>query len=159
MDYIGELGPLALASRLRRLLHTLTSDGEKVYQSLNIKFKIKWFPVLHLLANHAPLSLMRVAEALGMAHPSAIEVIDDLTKEGLILSQRSKSDRRQRDLSLSTKGKRVYDLLQPVWEAFEKAGREATTECGNDFLESIEKMERALNDRSMYERIMKRLGH
>ena len=31
MDYINELGSLALASRLKRLLNRMHADGEKVY--------------------------------------------------------------------------------------------------------------------------------
>ena len=104
-DYIGELGPLALASRLRRLLNRLLSDGEQVYHSLNINFRVKWFPVLNLLMGHAPMGITEIAKELHMAHPSVIEVTDELTREGLIVSRKCESDGRKRDVVMTDKGR------------------------------------------------------
>ena len=156
-DYIAELGALALASRLRRLLHRLQCDGEKVYQSLNPGFKPKWFPVLHLLTNRPPLNLTEVAQLLSVAHPSVIETVNELVDAGLVKSRRSEIDRRRRELLLTNKGKQLCNELQPVWDAFRAAGEEVDKEHGNSFLEAIAKLELSIEDRSMYERIMARL--
>jgi len=153
-DYIEELWTLALASRLRRLLNRFLADGEKVYRNLGLDFKVKWFPVLHLLVNHSPMILTDIAAALGMAHPSIIEVTDDMIKRGLLISQKSRSDRRKREFRLSKKGGRMCDKLKPVWIAFRRAGDEITNEFDNNFMESIKKMEMAMDRQSMYERIM-----
>jgi DNA-binding MarR family transcriptional regulator len=137
----------------------MLADGEKVYRSLNLDFKVAWFPVLHLLANHdAPMTLTQVAGALGLAHPSVIEVTEDMTRKRLIVSKRSQSDKRQRLLSLTSSGKRICSGLEPLWEAFKRAGEEITLEDDNNFLESIKKMERAMERRSFYERIITQLN-
>ena len=157
MDYINELGALALASRLKRLLNRMHADGEKVYRDLSIDFKTKWFPVLHLLADHSPMTLMQIADALRQAHPSVIEVVDELVSKGLVSQQRSAADRRRRELSISVKGRRLCGRLAPVWEAFREAGDEVNVAHRNNVLAAITKMEQAIDAESLYDRIMKKL--
>jgi DNA-binding MarR family transcriptional regulator len=158
LDYFDQLGTLALASRLRRLLNRLHGEGEKVYRSQNIDFAISWFPIFHILANRSPLTLTEIANALGMAHPSVIEVTDEMINKGYVGSKRSREDRRRRLLFLTRKGEKTVARLEPVWEAFKQAGDEICVESGNNFLESIVKLEQALDRLSMYERINSRLN-
>ena len=156
-DYIDQLGTLALGSRLRRLLNRMLAEGEKVYKSLDIDFGVSWFPIFHLLAYRSPLMLTDIAKALGITHPSVIEVTDEMIRRGLVRSQQNDDDRRCRHLSLTAKGKRAVSKLEPIWEAFWQAGEDINSESGNDFLEAIKKVERAMDRRSMYERITARL--
>ena len=150
MDYFDQIGPLGLASRLRRLLIRLLSDGEKVYRSQKIDFAISWFPIFHILAYRSPLALTEIANALGMAHPSVIEVTDEMIKKGFVGSRRSREDRRRRNLFLTKKGEKTVARLEPIWEAFRKAADEMCRESGNNFWESIRKTEQALDRRSTY---------
>lgn len=156
-DYISELGALALASRLRRLLHRLHADGELVYQTLNMNFKTKWFPVLHLLMDRSPLALTEIARLAGVSHPSMIQTIHDLTMERLLQTRKSDLDGRLRELSLTDKGRRLCLELRPIWDAFRTAGEEVNTEGGNDFLNAVGRLERSLDQLSLYDRIMTRL--
>lgn len=135
----------------------MVADGEKIYQDLGFAFKVKWFPVLHLLTNRGPMSVTEMAEALAVTHPSMIEVIEDMTVEGLLVSERCRADRRRREITLTRKGKRLVNRLEPVWQAFKEAGDEIVGERGNDFLASLRKMELSVKDRSMYDRIMSRM--
>lgn len=135
----------------------MVADGEKIYRSLDFTFKVKWFPVLYLLAERGPMSPTAIADSLEVAHPSTIEVTEDMIGEGLLTSERCDTDRRRRELSLTAKGRRLVAELEPVWRAFREAGDEINSEGGNDFLGSIAKMESAMADRSLYERIMSRL--
>jgi DNA-binding MarR family transcriptional regulator len=153
-DYIARLGASALASRLRRLLHRLHSDGEQVYRDLNLDFKPKWFPFLHLLLKRSPLTLTELSQSLDIAHPSSIQAIDELISAGLVNSRKSARDGRCREISLTGRGKRLCDELLPVWDAFRIAGEEAISEGGNDFLQAVGRFERSLLNLSMYERIM-----
>jgi molecular chaperone GrpE (heat shock protein) len=58
---------------------------------------------------------------------------------------------------LTDKGKQLLSELLPVWDAFRAAGEAVNKEGGNDFLEAVGKLERALHSRSMYDRIMAKL--
>jgi len=155
-DRLAEWGSLALASRLRRLLERLARDGRAVYRSLDLEFEPSWFPSFHLLSQHSPLSVVEIAEALGQSHPTVIQVVDEMTSRGLIVSRRDSRDRRRRELSLSPSGRALLDRLEPVWRAFAEAGTELTTEDENDFLSSLSKLEQALSRRSMIDRILEK---
>ena len=156
-DYIADLGSLALVSRLRRLLHRLLAEGDRVYRALELEFKPKWFPVVHLLSRHSPLTLTEIARKLSVSHPSMIETVEELISAGLIKSRKSKQDARARELFLTNKGEKLLSDLEPVWEAFRFAGDKVNQEDGNDFLKAVGALERALDKSSMYDRIMTRL--
>lgn len=156
-DYISDLGALALASRLRRLLQRLHADGQRVYQELNTSFQPKWFPFLNLLSRRAPLTITEISKLMCVSHPSAIEVIQELISAGVIKSRISDRDRRSRELSLTRKGKQLCHDLAPVWNAFRVAGEEANKEGGNDFLKAVGTIEQSLDRLSMYDRIMAEL--
>lgn len=156
-DYIRKLGALALASRLRRLLHRLHADGARVYESLHADFKPTWFPVLHLLTMHRNMTLMQLSSTLAMTHPSVIEIVEDMTQAGLVSSQKSLGDGRRREISLTPKGRRKARHLEPVWNAFRLAGDEVSRESGNDFMGSLTMLEAAMDRSSMYERITSKL--
>ena len=156
-DYLGGLGALALASRIRRLLYHLQADGTRVYLDLGLEFKPKWFPVFRLVAERSNATTMELAHALDMAHPSVIAIVEELVERGWVASCQGKEDRRRRELDLTPEGWRAHAELEPVWRAFAEAGHEVTHESGNDFLAALAALEAAIERRSMYERIMERL--
>jgi DNA-binding MarR family transcriptional regulator len=156
-DYLAELSALGLASRLRRLLQRLLMNGEQVYRSQNLDFKLKWFPVFHLLSNRSHLTVTKIARLLSISHPSVIETVGELVSVGLVSSQRRNTDRRCQELLLTDKGEQLLSELLPVWDAFRAAGEEVNREGENDFLGAVGELERALHRRSMYDRIMAKL--
>lgn len=81
-----------------------------------------------------------------------------MIRKGFVGSQKSREDRRRRHLFLTRKGEKTIARLEPIWEAFKQAGDEICGESGNNFLESIRKLEQALDRRSMYDRIIARLS-
>jgi DNA-binding MarR family transcriptional regulator len=156
-DFLQELGELALASRLRRLLVWLHRDGVRVYEDLGVDFKPTWFPVFRLIALRPRIVQSQVAEALHMAHPSVIEIVADLVRHGQVEVLASRKDGRRRELRLTARGRHTRKRLEPVWRAFAAAGREVASEHNNNLLASIEKVERALEARSMHQRVLSRL--
>jgi DNA-binding MarR family transcriptional regulator len=156
-DYLVELGALALASRLRRLLQRLHADGERIYRTLDLDFKPKWFPVLHLLSERSSLAVTEIARLMCVAHPSMIQTVDELISAGLVKSRRSDQDGRLRELSLTAKGQRLCEQLAPVWAAFGDAGEEVVKEQGNDFLRAVSILERSLERQSLFDRITTKL--
>lgn len=157
MDYIVELGALALASRLRRLIDMLGKDGTQIYRDQNIRFEVRWFPIFHLLYHHAPMTITEIADALRIKHPSVIETADEMIKNGLVKSERGKSDKRYRILQLTKKGSKLAFRLKPIWDAFEQAALEVIGESKIDFLKALDGIEAAMARKGVYERISKRL--
>jgi DNA-binding MarR family transcriptional regulator len=157
MDYIVELGALALASRLRRLIDMLGKDGTQIYRDQKIRFEVRWFPIFHLLHHHAPLAITEIADALKIKHPSVIETADEMIKNGLVKSEKDKSDKRYRILKLTKKGSKLAFKLKPIWDAFEQGALEAISESKIDLLKALDGMEAAMARKGVYQRISERL--
>ena len=94
---------------------------------------------------------------LGQSHPTVIQVVDEMTRRGLLKSTLDGSDGRRRQIALTPEGRRLAKRLDPIWRAFAEAGREVVTEGGNDFIASLSQLEIAIGRESMFERISAKL--
>jgi DNA-binding MarR family transcriptional regulator len=158
MDYTKSLRSLALASRLRRVLDEIQRQGKRVYSELGIDFEVRWFLVFHFLANNPESTITEISHSLNLQHPSVIQVVNEMIEQGLLQSKSDSRDRRRRQASLTPKGRKLFKKLQPIWKAFEDAGREIVTELDNDLIGAIDKFESALTRLSLYDRILIKLN-
>lgn len=152
MDLFSQLGVLALASRMRRLTDRMSQDVVTIYKEQNIDFEPRWFTVYYLLAHQSPLSIVEIAQILGISHPCVNQIANDMIKAGLLKAQKDKTDKRKRLLVLSDKGRETLVPLQPIWDGVEKAIQAVVDASNTDILGDIEKMEAALDERSLYDR-------
>jgi DNA-binding MarR family transcriptional regulator len=157
MDLLRKLGPLAIASRLRRLTEWLYKDGARIYQEQSLDFEPRWFPLFYLLKELGKVSVTQAAQSLGLTHPAINQIAGEMSKRGLLESFTDKTDKRKRILQLTRKGKEVLSSLEPVWENFKSAVGELLTEAGGDFLTIVGKLEDELKEKGMYERISRRI--
>ena len=157
MDYIKNLDSLALASRLRRVLDEIQRQGKRVYSELGLDFEIRWFSIFHFLANNSESTITGIAHSLNLQHPSVVQVVNEMIEQGLLQSKTDSRDRRRRQVSLTPKGRRLLKKLQPIWKAFEDAGKEIVIEFDNDLIGAIDKFESALTRLSLYDRILIKL--
>ncbi len=154
MDTLNRLGELGLATRLKRLSERLSRDVSLVYSKLNIDFEARWFPVLYTLKKKTEMNVTEIARELGITHTAVIQLAEELTKKGYINSEKSAKDERSRIISLSEKGKVLYNTLKPVWAKIKQANEDLLKSTSKDFLSSLAGIEKELDKKSMYERIM-----
>ncbi len=114
MDIIKQLGPLAFASRLRRLSEQLMKDVAEIYRQQTVDFKPRWFPMLYLLNQQSPMSVTDIAKDLGLTHPAINQISGAMLKAGLISSHKDDNDERRRLLGLTGKGQRIASELKPI---------------------------------------------
>jgi DNA-binding MarR family transcriptional regulator/N-acetylglutamate synthase-like GNAT family acetyltransferase len=157
MDMIQKLGPLAFASRLKRISERLMRDVSHIYRELDVEFQARWFPVMYLLGQKSPLAVTEVARELGMSHPAINQIAAGMSKAGLLVSTRDSHDDRKRMLSISAAGGRVMTSLVPVWRDIEAATQEVIKEGGSNLLEILNRVELALDEKDMYERVKARI--
>jgi ribosomal protein S18 acetylase RimI-like enzyme/predicted transcriptional regulator len=157
MDLIKELGPLALASRFRRLGEWLYKGVPRIYREQDVDFEPRWFPLFYLLKKSGSMSVTEAAAALGFSHPAINQIAGEMARRGLLESTKDKKDERKRLLHLTRKGKAVVSSLEPVWADIAAAANEVLNEAGGDLLTSLGRLEDALNEAGMYERIMRRI--
>lgn len=157
MDIIEQLGPLALASRLRRLADRLQKDVSQVYQDLNIEFEARWFAVVYYLKDRDAVPLTTVATDLGLTHPAVNQVAGMLTRRGLLQSSRDPEDYRRRLLSLTRRGRETVAALEPVWTVISEATGELAASDGTNIIDAVRGMEESLEREPMYSRVTARL--
>jgi ribosomal protein S18 acetylase RimI-like enzyme/predicted transcriptional regulator len=157
VDLIRQLGPLALASRFRRLAEWLYKDGPRIYHEGSVDFEPRWFPLFYLLKDSNGVPVTEAASALGFTHPAIHQIAGEMAKRGLLESIKDKKDERKRLLRLTRKGKAALSSLEPVWADLAGAAGELVTEAGDDFLGALGRLEDALNESGVYERVMRRV--
>ena len=159
MDIIQSLGPLAIASRLKRLSDRLLKDAALIYEGEHLAFEPRWFPVFYLLWQKAPIGVTEISRELGVTHPAVNQVAGDLENAGLLVSGRDKEDDRRRLLSLSLKGKELITRLVPVWRDIEEASRDLLDSQAPGLLGDLDRVESALDEKEMSQRIRDLLKH
>jgi ribosomal protein S18 acetylase RimI-like enzyme/predicted transcriptional regulator len=158
MDFIKELGYLAIASRMKRLTDRLMKGGQEAYRSLGIDFEPRWFSVFYLIfSQDIPLSISDIAASLKISHPAVIQTSQMLLKKGLIESFQDRKDRRIRRLIITQKGKDLANFLLPVWNDFVAATAEMFENADVDMLAVIERIEGQLDEEDTGKRIIKKI--
>lgn len=160
MDFLQQLGPLALASRLKRLTDRLYRSGEQVYSTLGIEFEPRWFMVFARLteAGATALPITTIADDLGVTHPGVIKLLRDLESRGLAVSARDLEDARKRTVRLTARGRRLATELEPVWAAFKAATRDIFREIDGDLIAMVDRFEARLAETPFLHRVTDHVG-
>jgi DNA-binding MarR family transcriptional regulator len=151
---IDNLGPLAVAARLQRLADTIRRDGAVVYKDHGIEFEPKWFPVVYVLHEKGPTSVVDLAAEVGIAHPSVIQLVKELEAKKLVKSTADKKDGRKRLLSLTPAAVKLVKKMEPVWKKIRRAVEELT-KTENNLMKAMMETEAQLKEESFYERVMR----
>jgi len=155
---MAELAELAMASRLRRLSDTYWQAVTTIYRESGLDFEVKWATVFILIVRQGPISVMDIADRLGITHPGVIQVVNELVQRGLITSEKSGKDSRKRLLSLSPAGEAMVPKLQPLWDAFVAVNREMLTNQTHNLLQSLQEMEDQLAQKPFVNRVRDQLN-
>ena len=152
-DYTTQAGGAALGGRLRRLSSAIDADAARVYAAVGVDFEQRWFGVLNQLALNGAMTVSELGVALHITHVSVSQTRDSLARAGFVQSAPHESDARKRSLTLTRKGTALVAKLRPLWDAFDDAARQLDTEAG-DVAAALDRLDAALDKRSMYDRIM-----
>jgi DNA-binding MarR family transcriptional regulator len=86
-----------------------------------------------------------------------VQFVDQLLKRKLIRVSNDKNDARRRLVSLSPGGKKLLQQIAPVLQVIKEENRKWIDEASSDILETLTELEKALDDKSMYQRVKIRL--
>jgi len=156
MDFIRELGTLALGSRLRRLSDQMMASGAEIYRTSELDFEPRWFPLFRLLVDRESASVGEAADALGLTHAAVSQTARAMIKRGILESTKDPGDERRRVLTITEEGRALVPDLELIWADFHAAIDEMVSFAGIDILAALEGLEQAQADRSMYERVVDR---
>ncbi len=150
-NILEEIGPLAVAARLQRLAENIRKDGTLIYKDHNIDFEPKWFPIVYVLTKKGALSVVDLANEVGLAHPSVIMLVKELEGKKLVKSSSDKTDGRRRVISLTPKAVALVAEMEPVWKKIRAAVVEL--EKQTNLMKAIVETEALLNRESFFTRV------
>ncbi len=162
MDLLKELGTFVFASRLKRLSDRLKSEATTLYHHRGADFNDNWFLVGYMLSRKENLTVTEMAKALGISRPAISQIASEMVKRRLIRVRIDETDRRRKILSLTDGGREAVDSLEPVWNAVADCTKELIATSGQDVLKAIDAIERGIETRSLFARVLDRLdvdGH
>jgi DNA-binding MarR family transcriptional regulator len=161
MSFYQSLGFLVFGSRLRRLSEAFLADVNKIYASHQLSFDAAWFPVFYILSRQETVSIKDISEELGISHSAVSQLVSSLQQKGLIKTTTAGDDARKKVVAFTTKGKKLQQQVQPVWEALQQA-MEALAQEGRHsktILTAIEEIEQGLQNESVFNRVQTILHH
>jgi len=153
MDYLNQLGPLVLASRLKNLSDKLMQGVSKIYREMDLEFEPRWFPVTYYLYHIGPAKVTQLATALKQTHPAIVQVTNIMQKKGLVKVKKDENDQRKTIILLSAEGNRMARMLEETWDTISMATSKLLSENYVDILDDISLLEDALDEEDIYSRI------
>ena len=156
-DFSRQGGAAAIGARLRRLSERIDRDAARLYRESGETFEQRWYGVVNLLSQRDALSVGELAASLGVSHASVSQIREGLARAGLIAWESDKRNARLRKLRLTPSGQALVTRLAPLWAVLNEAAIELNQEA-EDALAAIDRLERAVARRSIYDRVAERLG-
>ncbi|MCB1606813.1 MAG: GNAT family N-acetyltransferase [Xanthomonadales bacterium] len=141
MEYLRELGLVALGSRFKALSDQLYQLADQAYSHRQVPVQGRWFPLLRLLHDRGPQSIGEVALAVGQSHSAISQLAARLSSQGLVEATEDPQDRRCRRLSLTAKSRDLIRQAKPVWRAISQTLEQRTQAAELDLLASLAQFE------------------
>ncbi|MHC4700628.1 MAG: bifunctional helix-turn-helix transcriptional regulator/GNAT family N-acetyltransferase [Planctomycetota bacterium] len=158
MDYLKELGALALASRMKRLVGVLGNDVRDIYRAEDIEFGALLMPIAHLLNAKGQLQINQIVDYLGISQPAVTQLCKRLKREGLVHIESVQCDQRKRSVRLTAKGAGVVQMLLPVWHEIDVAVNDMMSNEQTNLIGVLDRFESQYEKQSLQQRVLDRLG-
>ncbi|MCX5434832.1 MarR family transcriptional regulator [Streptomyces sp. NBC_00569] len=142
---------------LHQLLAAMDAEIEQVYVERGIKgVRPRFAYPLIRLAHTGPLTIRELAESLNRSHSAISQTIAAMRKEDLVTSEPG-PDARTRRINLTERGRSLVPFLEAEWRATHATVAELDGEIPHAMTAVVEEVRRALEHRSMRERILHHL--
>ncbi|MFE5026037.1 MarR family winged helix-turn-helix transcriptional regulator [Streptomyces sp. NPDC056656] len=143
---------------LHELLAAMDAEIEQVYVERGIKgVRPRFAYPLIRLAHTGPLTIRELAESLNRSHSAISQTIAAMRKEDLVTSEPG-PDARTRRINLTERGRSLVPFLEAEWRATHATVAELDGEIPHAMTAVVEEVRRALEQRSMRERILHHLA-
>ncbi|MFJ5225566.1 MarR family winged helix-turn-helix transcriptional regulator [Streptomyces sp. NPDC088400] len=142
---------------LHQLLAAMDAEIEQVYVERGIKgVRPRFAYPLIRLAHTGPLTIRELAESLNRSHSAISQTIAAMRKEDLVTSEPG-PDARTRRIDLTERGRSLVPFLEAEWRATHTTVAELDGEIPHALTTVVEELRRALEQRSMRQRILHHL--
>ncbi|MDT0320945.1 MarR family winged helix-turn-helix transcriptional regulator [Streptomyces millisiae] len=142
---------------LHELLAAMDAEIEQVYRARGIEgVRPRFAYPLIRLAHTGPLTIRELAKSLDRSHSAISQTVAALRKEGLVTTEPG-PDARTRRVELTERGRSLVPFLEAEWRATHATVAELDAEVPHALTGVVEELRRALERRSMRQRILDHL--
>jgi len=121
-DVVRNFGFLCLGTRMKRIGERLQADTQAMIDEMGFGIGVSQFPFLAAVDRLGRLTIGELAEALGISQPGVTRSVALLIEAGLLTSEQSSGDQRQKIVGLTPKGRQLVEhSKQNVWPRIERA--------------------------------------
>lgn len=153
MDFLQQLGPVALGSRLRRLSEYFTSEAAGVYADYGLSFQPRWYPVFYLVAHRPGISSNEIAGHIGHTHASVSQIVKELVRYGLLVMTTDSHDQRRRRLTLTPQAQEILPQLRAQTDDVRRSMLALLTAAEADLWQALDRVEQHLQQQSLRGRV------
>nr|WP_275412738.1 bifunctional helix-turn-helix transcriptional regulator/GNAT family N-acetyltransferase [Marinomonas ostreistagni] len=133
------------------------AEVQSVYQAQSLVISSTYFPILRLLQTKQGLSVMDIAEQLGLSHPAVSKQVSKMLKERLLEKVADPADQRRSIIVLSDLSHAQMTQVEPVLEAIGTELNYFLGQLEGDFLTQLSDLESSLLTQPYAERVLLRL--
>lgn len=142
-----------LGTQLRHLLELLDGAVAAAYEDAKLPYRPRYTAVVKALMARSPLTIGEIAAQAGITQPAATQTVALMVKEGLLSSEPSPTDARQRRVMLTPAARRLLPKLQACWAATASAADALDAELSVPLSRVLAEAIVALQSRPFGERI------
>ena len=147
---------MGLGTRMRRLIETISTGMERVYDEAGVDVRTGHFYALYAVAERGPLTINAIAMLAGFSHSAVSQTIKKLVASGIV-EARATEDGRQKQIALTPHGAQMVERMRPLWNAAGSMVKDACNESGVDIIKAITGIETAFARCSVYDRLQEKL--
>jgi len=144
MEYISQLGLVALGSRFRAVSERVYAIADAVYAASGLQLQARWLPVLRVLNDRGALTVGEIAQAVGQTHSAVSQLAQRLVDQDWLAAEADPADGRVRRLSITPKAQAELRAAKPYWRAIEDVYAAHCRAHGVDLLHALATFEKVL---------------
>ena len=154
-DFVRRKGYLTLGTRLKRIGDRLQADVQQLIEAEGIDIQTAQYPILAAIHEQGPMTVGDLAEALGVSQPGVTRNVGLLTKQGVVTVARGQEDQRTKVVTLTRAGEAMVAKGQrDLWPFIDKYLGRICAGTNASLIEQLDTLETALQEKSLYRRIM-----
>ena len=156
-DFLEKLHIEGFTSRIKRLSDLLLYSTRDLYKTHDMDIEPNWNLIFRLLQENDELTISDMAEKLQLSHPAIVKIINKMKKNGYIITNVDKIDRRKSLLTLSPKAKTDLGHFEELWHTQNRVIENLLADSPH-FLNELKNIEQKLIELDYKQRVLNKLN-
>jgi DNA-binding MarR family transcriptional regulator/GNAT superfamily N-acetyltransferase len=154
MDALRGLGEIGIGSRLKRVSDYMMKETQVVYDYFNVDFDPYLFPVFKIIVHKQVVTNSEIFDKLNLSQPAITQAINKLIKKKLVEINSDNSDKRKKNIALSSKGTQLLTTIKPIWSSIDTVIKLYTSHKSQSLIENLNILEDKFSKKNFSEAII-----